>query len=55
MKMGMKLKGSVKKSLEEFLKASTNIVAYNATEIPEVDLNTLVHDLNIKEHYKLIK
>lgn len=54
-KIGMELEGLVKKSLEEFLKANTDVMAYNITEMPEVDSNIIVHHYNVKKDYKQVK
>lgn len=53
--MGIQLKGSIKESLEKFLKVNTDVTAYNTIEMLGVDPSTMVHHLNIKEDYKLVK
>lgn len=53
--MGIQWEGLVKEILEEFLNANTNVIAYNATEVPGVDPSTMVRHLNVKEDYKLVK
>lgn len=54
-KMGTQLEGLIKENIEEFLKANTGVMAYNTTKILGVDLNTMVHHLNIREDCKPVK
>lgn len=54
LKIRMQLEGLIKKSIEEFSKANTDVLAYNTIEMAKVNPSTMVHCLNVKEDYKLI-
>lgn len=54
-KMGMQLEGFVKENLKAFLKVNTNVTAYNAIKMPGVELNTMVHRLNVRKDLKSFK
>lgn len=54
-KIETQLEGSIKESLEEFMKANIDVIAYIAIEITKVDLSTIVHCLIVSKDYKLVK